>query len=102
MKKAKKFIDDNYTENINVSDVAKTVFLSDDYFSKCFVKSFGTLPKKYILEKRIEKAKTLLKTTHLTSREIAYSVGFSSPQRFNNIFADFTGVPPLTYRKNNV
>ena len=102
IKKAKNYIDNNYTKNINVSDVAKTVYLSDGYFSKCFTATFGVTPKKYILKKRIQKAQVLLKTTQLTSREIAFTTGFSSPQRFNGVFADIVGVTPLAYRKNNV
>lgn len=102
IKKAKEYIDDHFTENINVLDVAKAVCLSDGYMSKCFTNIFGISPKKYILQKRIKKAQVLLKTTRLTSREIAHSVGFSSPQRFNCAFVNLVGTPPLTYRKNNV
>ncbi len=101
MERAKKFIDDNYTQNINVFDVADAVFISEGYLSRNYAKKFNISPKQYILQKRISLAKNLLINSSLSSSEIALKVGFSNPQRFNDIFRKHIGLSPLEYRKTN-
>ncbi|MDP4118281.1 MAG: AraC family transcriptional regulator [Bacillota bacterium] len=101
MQRAKDYIDKNFNKEIGVSDVAKYVFLSESYFSHCFTQNFGISPKRYILEKRIASAKTMLAETTMSSGDISAAVGFSSPQRFNEIFRLIEGTTPTHYRADN-
>jgi len=75
----KDYIDQNYMEDIKIGD--------------------GILPKEYLLSKRIEKAKEYLSVSNLKISEIAIMCGFSSLQRFNDIFKKYTGCSPTHYRK---
>ena len=101
MQRAKKFLDENYDKDINISDLAEYVYLSGSYISHSFKKEFGTSPKRYITEKRLSAAKELLEKTDMSSAEIAAKVGFLSPQRFNSIFKQFEKITPLEYRQKN-
>lgn len=97
---AKEFIESNYNRDISLSDVAKYIFLSESYFAHTFKEAFGVSPKNYILKVRIGSAEELLSKTDLKISDIAISVGFSSQQRFNDIFKKHTGLTPLRYRKD--
>lgn len=95
----KDYIDQNYTEDIRIGDIAKRLFISESSVSRLFKNQFGILPKEYLLSKRIEKAKEYLSMSNLKISEIAIMCGFSSLQRFNDIFKKYTGYSPTHYRK---
>lgn len=97
---AKTYIDNNYQKELTLSQVAKYIYLSDSYFAHSFKNKFGISPKSYILKVRIETAKELLENTDNKISDIALSVGFSSQQRFNDIFKKQVGVTPLKHRQN--
>lgn len=96
---AKEYIDNNYEKDLTLSQVAKYIFLSDSYFAHSFKDRFGISPKSYILKVRIEAAKEYLKSTDTKVADVAKIVGFSSQQRFNDIFKKHEGVTPLNYRQ---
>lgn len=96
---AKEYIDNNYAKDLTLSQVAKYIYLSDSYFAHSFKDKFGISPKSYILKVRIRAAKELLENTDLKIADIALSVGFSSQQRFNDIFRKYTEITPLKYRQ---
>lgn len=97
---AKTYIDNNYQKELTLSQVAKYIYLSDSYSAHSFKSKFGISPKSYILKVRIETAKDLLENTDNKISDIALSVGFSSQQRFNDIFKKQVGVTPLKHRQN--
>lgn len=96
---AKEYIDANYAQDLSLSDISKYIYLSDSYFAHSFKNKFGISPKSYILKVRIEAAKELLENTDVKVSDIAASVGFSSQQRFNDIFRKYEGITPLKYRQ---
>ena len=96
---AKEYIDQNYAKDLTLSQVAKYIYLSDSYFAHSFKDKFGISPKSYILKIRIEEAKDLLENTDMKIADVARSVGFSSQQRFNDIFRKYTAVTPLKFRQ---
>ena len=96
---AKEYIDNNYDKDLTLTDVAKYIYLSDSYFAHSFKDKFGISPKSYILKVRIESAKEYLKNTDMKVSEVAKMVGFSSQQRFNDIFRKHEDITPLAYRQ---
>ena len=96
---AKEYIDNNYAKDLTLSQVAKYIYLSDSYFAHSFKDKFGISPKSYILKVRIDESKELLENTDLKIADVARSVGFSSQQRFNDIFKKYTDVTPLRFRQ---
>lgn len=96
---AKEYIDNNYDTDLTLTQVAKYIYLSDSYFAHSFKDKFGISPKSYILKVRIEAAKEYLSNTDTKVADVAKMVGFSSQQRFNDIFRKHEGITPLNYRQ---
>lgn len=96
---AKEYIDNNYDKDLTLTHVAKYIYLSDSYFAHSFKDKFGISPKSYILKVRIEAAKEYLKNTDTKVADVAKIVGFSSQQRFNDIFKKHENITPLNYRQ---
>lgn len=99
VEKAKKYILDNYQEEIRLETVAKAVHLSPSYFSALFKKTTGCSFAKYLTRTRITKAKELLENTEFSITEIALQVGFNEPAYFTAVFRRNVGMTPLLYRK---
>lgn len=98
---ALQYLNDNYLQDISLNDIAKYVHLSPIYFRELFVKETGVSPHTYILNKRINQAKTLLKLNCTSMSEVAISSGFSSQSYFNYVFKKQTGITPKQYKINN-
>lgn len=96
---SKEYIDTNYNRELSLSDVAGYVFLSESYFAHTFKDEFGISPKRYLLNVRIGAAKDLLANTDQKINDIAKEIGFSSQQRFNDIFKKYENMTPLHFRK---
>lgn len=96
---AKEYIDVNYSKDLSLSDIAKYIFLSESYFAHTFKDQFKTSPKKYLLKVRIDASKDLLANTDMKINNIALTVGFSSQQRYNDMFRKYVHQTPLRYRK---
>ncbi|HBQ65062.1 MAG TPA: AraC family transcriptional regulator [Clostridiales bacterium] len=94
-----RYMESRYTEEISPGEVARYVFLSHSYFTRAFREVTGMSPLSYILKLRIDKAEQLLLDTELKVGEIAHQVGFSSQQRFCEIFRKQRGMTPLTCRR---
>lgn len=96
---AKEYINTNYDKELTLTQVAKYIYLSDSYFAHSFKERFGISPKSYILKVRIEASKEYLKNTDTKVADVAKIIGFSSQQRFNDIFKKHEGITPLNYRQ---
>ena len=81
--------------------LAKQCNISEVYFRKLFIKTYGITPRQYIINTRIEKAKQLLTDGILKVGEIAELCGFTNPYHFCRIFKERTGMTPTEYMKNN-
>ena len=96
---ALKIIDYNFCSPISVEQIAKNLFVDPAYFSRKFAERVGISPKKYILNKRIERAKELLRVTNAGILEISNSVGYDDSFYFCRIFKKMTNISPSEYRK---
>ena len=94
------YIDNNIENRLTLSDIAKTAFMSQNYFSSVFKKYNGISPWEYITIKRVEKAVFLLRTTSLTKLEIADRCGFSSSSNFYKAFEKVTGKKPTDFTRS--
>lgn len=94
----KSTIQHNTYSNLSLDELAKLCHLSTSSFKRKFNEVFKTSPKKYISQKKIEKAAALLKSENLRISDIAYDVGFDSLATFNRNFTSIFGKSPTEYR----
>ena len=99
VRQAQEYIEHHYMDAaMTLNAVAAHVNLSPSYFSAVFSQETGQTFKEYLTELRIKKAKELLRTTPMRSSEIGYSVGYSDPHYFSQVFRKHTGVTPMEFR----
>jgi len=88
----------NLYANLTIDELAALTHLSPSSFKRKFKDTFNKSPKKYIANKKVEKAAEMLKTKGLRVSDIAYDVGFDSLATFNRNFQDIFGKSPTEYR----
>lgn len=92
-------IDQNYAdENISLNAVAKTINVSTNYLSAVFSQKMGKSFVEYVTQKRMTRAKQLLRQSGKRTGEIAAEVGYKDPRYFSFVFKKTQGVTPREYR----
>lgn len=97
--RAKDRIDSASHEEWPVARLARLSGVSEAHFARCFKDAFGVPPHRYLLTRRIERAKALLRDTELLVTEIAFETGWNSLGTFSRVFRDVTGASPSALRK---
>ena len=92
-------IRENLANEVSVAKLAKTVGLSQYYFSKLFKTSTGTTPHQYVMRQRVERAQELLCEGQTALVNVATQVGFETQSHFTNVFRHIVGVTPKHYRE---
>ena len=98
LKRATDYIEAHLTGPVSLADFASATGLSRMYFAAQFRAATGFRPHEYLLRRRIERARELLVSTHLTITEIAYSVGFQTQSHFTTVFNRLVGQTPRAWR----
>ena len=96
--RAKDLIDRDYGEALDVPALARAAFASPKHFIRSFRAAFGETPHQYLLRRRVERAKELLRATDASVTEISLEVGFRSLGSFSTAFRALAGEPPSRYR----
>ncbi|WP_088102738.1 response regulator [Halalkalibacter urbisdiaboli] len=96
--KIKTYVELNYDQNISLKSIAKKYYMNPVYMGQLFKKTFGVYFKEFLLTKRIEEAKKLLRKTDLRVYEVAQKVGFGSTDYFVTQFEKMTKMTPTEYR----
>jgi AraC-like DNA-binding protein len=94
VKKSLRFIDYNYSRDIDVDDIAANAGISRSHLYRLFMQHLSIPPNEYLTRYRIQKACVLLKSQNLSVGEAAYSTGFSDQLYFSRVFKKYKGVPP--------
>src|SRR5687767_6837679 len=82
---AKLFIDQNFSNDIDLDNIADEAYFSKFHFIRLFKKIYGKTPHQYLISVRIEQAKLLLKKQMQVS-EVCMSIGFNSISSFTGLF----------------
>ncbi|MBC7766190.1 MAG: AraC family ligand binding domain-containing protein, partial [Hyphomonadaceae bacterium] len=93
------YINANIGMVLKVGNIAKMLGLDRRYFCQVFKQEYGSSPQQYIIEARMESAKSLLLKTSLSVADIARSVGYPDQLGFSKIFKQHFGVSPIGFRK---
>ena len=97
----RRYIDEHFKENINLDMLAQLTHSSKYYLVHAFSAEYGISPINYMISKRIEDAKHLLKNDDYTLSVISRMLGFSSPSYFTQAFKKTVGMSPNQYRKSS-
>jgi transcriptional regulator GlxA family with amidase domain len=98
---ARDLADRRYAEPLDIEALARHANVSPRHFSRSFRRVFGETPYQYLLTRRIERARHLLRTTDRAVIEISRDVGFASVGSFTTTFRRHAGVTPTGYRRAN-
>lgn len=93
------YINEHFTEKIELSDIAAKGFYHPDYLSRLLKKYCGKSFTQYIKEKRISRAGRLLETTQLSISEIMQQSGYADSKIFYQHFREIYGMAPGSFRK---
>lgn len=97
--RAREFIDHCYDHPLNLDQISEKACFSRYHFLRLFRQAFNITPHQYLIEKRIEKAKELLKSDDLRVTDVCFEVGFQSLGSFSSLFHKYVGHAPVTYRE---
>lgn len=92
------YIDSRLAEPLSLGELAAQCALSEYHFARMFRESFGLPPHQYLLARRLELARHLLRSSQQPFGDIAMACGFASASHFNNRFRQAMGATPGEYR----
>jgi AraC-like DNA-binding protein len=95
---AKLYIDKNFADKIDLSNIAGEACFSKFHFIRLFKNIYGKTPHHYLTEVRIERAKILLKE-NTSIAEVGSGVGFESMTSFTALFKRLVGTTPSVYQQ---
>ena len=92
-------IDREFAQPLDVQALARGANVSAGHLSRQFKQAFGESPYSYLMTRRIERAKALLRRGDLSVTDVCFAVGCSSLGTFSTRFTELVGVPPSVYRE---
>jgi AraC family transcriptional regulator len=93
------YVEENLADDIAVADLANVACLSIFYFTRAFSAAVGMPPHRYVSQRRLERAKTMIAAGATSIAEMAFMCGFSSQSSFTRAFRRATGLTPAMYRR---
>ncbi|MDI5962553.1 helix-turn-helix transcriptional regulator [Streptantibioticus silvisoli] len=98
LRKARDLMDREYARPLDVPTLARSAFMSSAHFSRRFRAAYGESPYGYLMTRRIERAKALLRRGDLSVTEVCVEVGCTSLGSFSARFTELVGLSPSAYR----
>jgi AraC-like DNA-binding protein len=98
LRRARDRMDRDYAEPLDVPALAREALMSPGHFSRSFRVAFDETPYSYLMTRRIERAKALLRRGDLSVTEVCFEVGCTSLGSFSTRFTELVGESPSAYR----
>jgi transcriptional regulator GlxA family with amidase domain len=98
LRKARDTMDRDYAKPLDVPALARAALMSTGHFARSFRAAYGETPYGYLMTRRIERAKALLRRGDLPVTEVCFAVGFTSLGSFSSRFSELVGESPSAYR----
>ena len=92
-------IEKRLADKLSLDDLAESAGMSRAWFARAFNQRYGCPPHRYIVQRRIERAKELLRNQRMSFTDIAYEVGFSGQSHFSAAFKAIEGCTPNHYTR---
>jgi AraC family transcriptional regulator len=93
------YVEEHLADDVAVADLANVACLSIFYFTRAFSAAVGMPPHRYVSQRRLERAKTMIAAGATSIAEMAFMCGFSSQSSFTRAFRRATGLTPAMYRR---
>jgi AraC-like DNA-binding protein len=100
-KRVLSYIEDRLREPLTVALLARQASMSESHFKKTFTLQVGISPIEYVMTRRIELGKQMLRATNTSVTRIAMDLGFVSSQHFATVFKRLTGLTPREHRRRS-
>lgn len=98
LRRARDLMDREYARPLEVAELARAALMSTAHFSRQFRAAYGETPYAYLMTRRIERAKALLRRGDLSVTEVCLEVGCTSLGSFSARFTELVGETPTAYR----
>ncbi|GBC99111.1 Arabinose operon regulatory protein [bacterium HR17] len=99
LRPALQFVEDHLSDKVSVAEMAQLVMCSQRHLRRLFHQMVGMTPKRWLLERRLQRAATLLTQTDLPVKTVAAECGFDDLPHFNRTFRQRFGQSPTQYRR---
>ena len=92
------YIESNLGGQLTLTELAGIADLSLHHFARMFKRTIGVAPYRYVLERRVERAKEMLRTARGSLVDISLAVGFDSQSHFTSAFGRMVGATPTEFQ----
>jgi AraC-like DNA-binding protein len=100
LRRVAQYIRENAGRELRLAELSAVVHMSPYHFARLFKRSTGVSPHRFLVQHRIDQARTLLAARKASIAEIAQAVGFRTPSHFTTTFRRLTGMAPSEYRSS--
>ena len=97
----RRYIDNHFKEDLKLEQLARLAHINKYYLAHTFRREFGVSPINYLISRRVDESRFLLRETDHSLSLIAQMLGFSSPSYFSQCFRRVEGVSPIEYRRQH-
>lgn len=101
LQQIEEFVDQHLGEGLCLEVLAERAGMSTSHFSHQFKRLEGKSPYQYVIERRMEEAKNLLRETDQSIAQVAFAVGYSSQSSFTTQFRKYVGLTPGQFRRRS-
>jgi AraC family transcriptional regulator len=100
-KRVVEYIEAHLSREVTLREMAGIVDLSPYHFARMFKRAMTTTPHQYVLERRVERAKAMLRAGDTSPLETALATGFSGQSHFASTFRRMVGATPGSFQRQN-
>ena len=101
LRRARDLMDREYSQPLDVAAIARAALMSTAHFSRRFRAAYGETPYSYLMTRRIERAKALLRRGDMSVTDVCMAVGCTSLGSFSARFTELVGETPTSYRNRD-
>ncbi|HEY1627226.1 MAG TPA: helix-turn-helix transcriptional regulator [Streptosporangiaceae bacterium] len=101
LRRVRDLMDREYATPLDLASLARVALMSEGHFSRQFREAYGETPYSYLMTRRIERAKALLRLGELSVTDVCMTVGCTSLGSFSARFTELVGETPTAYRSRD-